>query len=491
MRKKLLFFVCYCYGFIGFAQDASFNPINQINKNIYDLGEAQELPETILALTSCAEIGEPKCQNILGIIYKEGLGVDKNENATFEIIQKAANHGYPAAEFNLGRFFMQGTGCDIDFDKARYWLEKGANDGNERAAYALGYMHFKGFGLPQDYKKAVSWFELSPWPMAKHWLGICYYFGYGVEKNEEKAILYFSKSQTTNSNMFLKHIAENVKEYVDANLAKEINEKETKTNTAIAKEAIDKTTEKSDNTPTIASKKELKPKYFNGKWKGKLVELDWSKKEIVRILPLSCEFTAEDNSVHYKWNLNKETAESTAILEDSALYFDKLNMTFDMPYSENPNSSTLVSQLLSSQMEFKTINKKVYLTGSLQTFIDEWKESGPPMHIILKQTEEGDEDLTAEELLALTNQKEHFITLYPNPFENDVLIEYELENDANVNVGIYDFSGNDTVITLEKGVSQVQGKHKYTFNGTNLRPGMYIVRVSVNNEMHSRILIKN
>ena len=173
------------------------------------------------------------------------------------------------------------------------------------------------------------------------------------------------------------------------------------------------------------------------------------------------------------------------------MYFDKLNMTFNMPYSENPNSNTLVSQLLSSQMEFKTVNKKVYLTGTLQTFTDEWQEPGPPMHIILKQTEEGDEDLTAEELLALTDQKEHFITLYPNPFVNDVLIEYELESDANVNVGVYDFSGNNTAITLELGALQTHGKHKYTFNGSNLRSGMYIVRVGVNNEMHSRILIKN
>ncbi|MFC5978629.1 T9SS type A sorting domain-containing protein [Flavobacterium salmonis] len=328
--------------------------------------------------------------------------------------------------------------------------------------------------------------------MAKHYLGLCYYFGYGVEKDEDKAILYFSQSHTTNSDMLLKHITENVKESVAASLAKEIGETETKTNTAIAKEAIDKTTEKSDNTEPVASKKELKPKYFNGKWKGKLVELDWSKKEIVRVLPLSCEFTAEDNNVHYKWNFNNETAESTAILEDNALYFDKLNMTFDMPYSENPNSNILVSQLLSSQMEFKTVNKKVYLTGSLQTFTEEWQEPGPPMHIILKQTEEGDgDDLTAEELLALTDQKEHFITLYPNPFVNDVLIEYELENDATVNVGVYDFSGNNTTITLQKETLQKQGKHQYNLDGTTLKSGMYIVRVGVGNEMHSRILIKN
>lgn len=491
MKKTILIILLLTTRLMSFSQDTGINYVNYINKNLVDIGENQSYFKSLVEIESCADSGDANCLNILGLLYKQGLGVQKNEEKTFELVMQSAKKELPAAEYNIGRFYMTGLGCDIDFDKAKSWLTIAADHGNQRAAYAMGYMYFKGFGVPQDYKTAVSWFELSPWPMAKHYLGICHYFGYGVEKNEDKAILYFSQSQTTNSNMFLNHIAENIKESVDAGLAKEINEKETQTNTAIAKEAIDKTTGKLDDKGQIASKKELKPKYFNGKWKGKLVELDWSKKEIVRILPLSCEFTAEDNNVHYKWNLNKETAESTAILEDNALYFDKLNMTLDMPFSENPNSNTLVSQLLSSQMEFKTVNKKVYLTGTLQTFTDEWQEPGPPMHIILKQTEEGDEDLTAEELLALTDQKEHFITLYPNPFVNDVLIEYELENDATVNVGVYDFSGNNTTITLQKEIVQKQGKHQYNLDGSTLIPGMYIVRVGVNNEMHSRILIKN
>lgn len=491
MRKKLLFIICCLFGVNGFSQEKNVDYVSQINQRLYDIGESQSHPESLDVLQASADQGDANSLNLLGLLYREGLGVKKSEDKAFELIMKAAEKEFPAAEFNIGRFYMIGTGCDIDFDQATHWLTIAADHANERAAYALGYMYFKGFGVQQDYKKAISWFELSPWSMAKHYLGICYYFGYGVEKNEDKAILYFSQSQTTNSNMFLNHIAENVKETVDAGIAKEINEKETEKNTAVAKEVINKTTEKLADAEQAKAKKELKPKYFNGKWKGKLIELDWSGKEIVRILPLSCEFTAEENAVHYKWEINKKTTENTAVLEDNALYFEKQYMTFDMPYSENPNSNTLTWQLLSSQMEFKVVNKKTYLTGNLQTFTNEWKESGPPMHIILKQTEEGDEDLTEEELLALSDQKEHFITLYPNPFESDVLIEYELENAATVNVGVYDLSGNTAAITLEQGASQTQGKHKYTFNGSNLVPGMYIVRVGVDAEMHSRILIKN
>ena len=493
MKQKLLLFACCLFGFAAISQEVNVNYAAYVNQKLFDVGDNLIRAKSLSELQSNADQGDPNFQNLLGLLHREGLGVEKNEDKAFELISKAAAKEVPSAEFNLGRFYMIGVGCDIDFDKAIHWLTISADHGNERAAYSLGYMYFKGFGVEQDYKKAISWFELSQWSMAKHYLGICYYFGYGVEINEEKAIIYFSQSKTINSSMFLKHIAENVNENVENELAKELSEKETATNTGIQKEAIKNAAEKLNPTELAVSRKEIKSKYLNGKWKGKLVEFDYSKTKIVRILPISCEFTGGEDKgkVHYKWDLNKKTSENDGVFEDNALYFDKLNMVFDMPYSENPNSKTLVWQLLSSQMEFKTVNKKVYLTGNLQTFTSEWQEPGPPMFIILKQTEGEDENLTSDELIALSNQNEHFITLYPNPFVNDVLIEYELEKQDNVSVDIYDISGNSNSMSLQKDTTQAQGKHQYTIDGAKLKPGMYIVRVLVGNTKHSRILIKN
>lgn len=490
MKKEILVFILYLVGHIGLAQDKSSDFIARINKNKYDVGETLNHPKTLFQLEIMANNSDNNSLNWLGILYNEGLGVTKNENTAFELIQKAAQQDNLSAQYNLGRFYMTGIGCDIDFDQAKYWFETASNNGNERAAYVLGYMAMKGFGVPQDYKKAVSWFMLSSFPMAKHWLGVCYYFGYGVPKDEDKAILCFSKSKTPNSDMMLKHIAENVKQTVDSDIAQEINEKETPANTAIDKETLEKTIDTTLVIETITSPKELKPKYFDGKWKGKLIELDWSGKEIVRVLPLSWEFTAQENVLDYKWELDGKTTQNTTILEDNSLYFENLNMTFDMPYSHNPDSNTLDWQVLSSQMEFKTINKKTYLTANLETFSPELREPGPPMRLVLKQIEEGEEDLTAEELLAISAQKAQFIVLYPNPFVSDVLIAYELETDAQVSVNIYDFTGNSTPISLQTSTAQTAGKHHYTLEGENLHPGMYIVRVTVGDQVHSRILIK-
>ncbi|MEP6931504.1 MAG: tetratricopeptide repeat protein, partial [Flavobacterium sp.] len=158
MRKKLLFIICCLYGITCFSQDISFDYVTQINQNLYDIGELQSHADSLDALQASAKQGDANCLNLLGLLYREGLGVQKSEDKAFELIMKAAQKEFPAAEFNIGRFYMIGTGCDIDFDQATHWLTIAADHGNERAAYALGYMYFKGFGVQQDYKKAISWF---------------------------------------------------------------------------------------------------------------------------------------------------------------------------------------------------------------------------------------------------------------------------------------------------------------------------------------------
>lgn len=486
--KKTLLILMGCLSSIAVSAQGDCKTLFDETQT-YLLAPAESKPDYAKAyslIQQCAENGDSASAALAGLLHLSGIGTEKDENKAFTFLMKAAEQGHPAAEYNIGRFYMIGTGCDINFEKALHWLTLASDHGDQQAAYSLGYMYLKGFGVKQDYSKAISWFEISSWPMAKHWLGNCYYFGYGVPKDENKAILYYSQSKTLNSEELLKHIAQNIKQDVDNVISSELKEKETAENTAIAKETIDKATE---TTVSSSEKKILKPQSLNGKWKGKLIELDWSGKEIVRVLPLNCEFSSKDEAVNYKWEINKTVSEASAVWEDNALYFDQQNMVFDWPFSDHPNINTIQWQLLSSQMEFKTINNKTYLVGNLQTFTDQWNEPGPPMRIILKPFDQ-DDTLADEDLLAISSQKEHFIVLYPNPFVSDVLVAYELEKEARISAEVYDLSGNKSAVTLEQGALQTAGKHQYTMEGSNLRPGMYIVRIAVDNQVHSRILIK-
>nr|WP_315199931.1 T9SS type A sorting domain-containing protein [uncultured Flavobacterium sp.] len=492
MMKKIFFIFIFCSGVYNImAQEVANDYILKINTTLYDVGDIMGHPENQEQLINYANQGNTDCLNWLGLLYVEGLGVEKNEKTAFDFIKKAANQGNSTAAYNLGRFYMIGTGCNIDFDKAKYWLTSSANKDNNRAAYGLGYMYLKGFGVPQNYQTAISWFEKSNYPMAKHWLGVCYYFGYGVAKNGEKAIMNFSESQTPNSKMMLKHIVENVRQTVESDISIEVNEKETSKNSAISKEVIQ--IETGNGIPQKDSKinkKDLKLKYFEGKWKGKLIELDWSGKEITNVVPVTCEFTVQDKQLLYKLTINNKEIVNTAILENNNLYFEDLNITMKLPYSDSSISNTIDWKILSAQTSFKTINNKTYLTASIETFTSEWNEPGPPKRLILKGVEEDSEELSNEELIAISSQKEQFIILYPNPAEGDVLISYELKEDAYVSVSVYDYSGNIMPINLDQENIQTAGQHHYTLNSKSLKAGMYIVKVAVDKKSHTRILIK-
>lgn len=489
MIRKLLFFMCCFCSSAAISQNGEVNPLDYISTNLYDAGDVKNYPSSLVQLQSLADIGDANSQNLLGILYVEGIALERDEEKAFKLISNSAKQGFSPAEYNLGRFYRLGIGCDMGYDDAVHWFTIAADHGNERAAYTLGYMYFKGFGLVQDYKKSISWFELSSWPMAKNFLGICYYFGYGVEKNEDKAIVYFGKSQTLNSEMYLKHIAENTNEDAAKSLEIELKDKESKSNTAVSKETINKSLAKADET--FIKNKKLDAKSLNGKWKGKLIELDWSGEKIVRILPVSFDFTAQDNQISYKIDVNKTVNEEIGIWEDNGIYFNNLHMALDWTFNENPNSKTLDYQLLSSQMKFKNIGTTEYLIGNIETFSTDYKEPGPPMRLVLRLAGDIDQDLNDEELLDISAQNEHFIVLYPNPFVNDLRIEYKLDNDAHVAVEVYSYNGNIERVLLDSGSSQKIGNHSYVLDGNKLPAGLYIVRVSVDNKVHSRIIIKN
>lgn len=509
MRKKLLTIFGCLSSLIGFAQNDCVTTFTQVQS--YLLGSTNGKPDYAKAYTmmqDCVSQGNPSALFLSAFMLLNGLGVEKDENLAFKYMMKAAIEEHATAEYYMGVFYRAGTGCDIDYVSSIYWLCRSSQHGNQEATYLMGYNFLKGLGVPQNYECALSWFGISTDPMAKYWLGNCYYFGYGVPKNTQKAIEYYTQSNTPASKELLKHIGKHALEKAEATTENQLGEKDAPQNTAIAREVVEKlaieTSEQHINKINLKDRLEngklkdkpvqdrvLKAKYLNGKWKGKLIELEWSGTQITQVLPLQCEFLAYNGKVNYKWETGKTKSEAAALWEDNALYFDKLNMVFDLPFSDDPNIKTIDWQVVSTQLEFKTINKKTYLIGNLETYSPILKEPGPPMRIILKQMEEGeDEEITDSELLALSRQKGQFIALYPNPFVNDVRISYTLDAAAMVSVNIYDLTGNPAPITLEPGAMQTAGEHHYTLDGSKLHAGMYIVRVATGKQMYSRILIK-
>ena len=64
--------------------------------------------------TPLAEQGDPIAQSLLGLIYKNGLGVPQNDKSAVKWYTLAAEQGFPLAQCNLGLRYRRGQGVIQD-----------------------------------------------------------------------------------------------------------------------------------------------------------------------------------------------------------------------------------------------------------------------------------------------------------------------------------------------------------------------------------------
>lgn len=428
---------------------------------------AKDSLKAIEYLKPCLRENNPNAQLIMGHLFLKSVD-ESNLKKGFQLIKKAANQNHAGAIENLGVLYKYGIGCKLNYNKARNYFIKGAKLGNHKAAYSLGYLYLKGLGnINQDYSEAVKWFKKSEYPMAKHWLGVCYLKGYGVPRdlikanellgnNYEKAQLNIN---TQNENISLTSNLKNTKRENDeynSILLKEIN--------------------------------------LYGKWKGQLLQLDWSGNEIENHIPLAIEFRYNQDlsKLQYIWKVNNEEKAGNLIYTEDAIYFEDLYTNLPHTSYHITEPDLLENQILSSELVLKNIEENNYLIGKVDGYIPKWNEPSIPMRIVLikeKSVSDNAIEISDTVLQTLAMQEDSFIKLFPNPFENDLIIAYSLSETSSIEIHLVSFDGLKKY-TLEQGKQQLAGEYKYHFEGTKLQKGLYVINIIVNGLKKSKIILK-
>ena len=106
-----------------------------------------------------AQQGLAEAQNNLGVMYKDGQGVEQNFAEAARWFAKAALQGNILAQSNLGWLYQSGNGVAQDFAAARHWYLKAACRGHAAAQNNLGTMYRDGQGVVQSLDSARYWLE--------------------------------------------------------------------------------------------------------------------------------------------------------------------------------------------------------------------------------------------------------------------------------------------------------------------------------------------
>ena len=95
--------------------------------------------------------------------YQKGLDAAQNGNYTAALkeCRPLAEQGHSESQFVLGLLYRNGKGVEKDFSTAIKWYLLAAENGHAKAQAKLGYMYVNGEGVNKNYVRAYMWGRLS------------------------------------------------------------------------------------------------------------------------------------------------------------------------------------------------------------------------------------------------------------------------------------------------------------------------------------------
>ncbi|MEO1114115.1 MAG: tetratricopeptide repeat protein [Pseudomonadota bacterium] len=103
-----------------------------------DLMEAGQFEEAKEELWPAARSGNADAEELIGVLYAMGLGVERDDQRAFEWYLRSAMKGHPGAQSGVGWYYEVGRGMPApDLVRAYMWYTLSAIGGDPDAAISL------------------------------------------------------------------------------------------------------------------------------------------------------------------------------------------------------------------------------------------------------------------------------------------------------------------------------------------------------------------
>ena len=123
--KRLAFLFCL----------AASSPAYAELETARDLMDAHEYPAAMAELLPAARSGNAEAEELIGVMYALGLGVERDEVRAFEWYLRASLKGHSGAQSGIGWYYEVGLGMPApDLVRAYMWYALSAIGGDPDAA---------------------------------------------------------------------------------------------------------------------------------------------------------------------------------------------------------------------------------------------------------------------------------------------------------------------------------------------------------------------
>lgn len=100
-----------------------------------DLMEQNQFAQAMQALLPAARSGNAEAEELIGVMYAMGLGVERDDERAFEWYLRASMKGHPGAQSGIGWYYEIGRGMPApDLVRAYMWYVLSAIGGDPDAA---------------------------------------------------------------------------------------------------------------------------------------------------------------------------------------------------------------------------------------------------------------------------------------------------------------------------------------------------------------------
>lgn len=162
-----------------------------------------------------AQTGDAEAMNNLGVLYDQGIGVERDPGMAARWFADSANAGNPAGMSNYGRLLEQGRGLPANPEEAARWFDQAARKDQPEAQFNLGFLYEHGRGVPRDDAAAAAWYSRAGSLRQKDALarlGHFYRIGKGVPQDGRKAVLLLYAAAMEGSQAAIEELEELAKE---------------------------------------------------------------------------------------------------------------------------------------------------------------------------------------------------------------------------------------------------------------------------------------
>lgn len=169
----------------------------------YDAFLSGRYEEAIAIWLPMANGGLAVAQFNLGVMYANGLGVDRDMGVAMDWWARAAGQLHVRSAHNLalamlaGEPVMNGRKAEPDYPAILRYLKIGGDAGYPNSEYTLGWLYADGIGVERDPRRAAELFlsaGIKGFAKAQYNLGLIYRDGLGAPADEQLSLFWFKQA---------------------------------------------------------------------------------------------------------------------------------------------------------------------------------------------------------------------------------------------------------------------------------------------------------